>query len=129
MAVSCLPLCIDKAQITDPSHSNAFSSLVLAYANRYPNPLSNHIHTQDILSCTYDADSDTLHTKKLILKSGKLPRWAPKGIIARAETWVVEESSVNVLNGQASYLTRNIDHLSVLEVEELMHFRRISPNE
>lgn len=99
---------------------------MLAYANRYPNPLSQHILTQDILSCTYDAPTNTLHTRKLIFKSGKLPRWAPKGIIARAETWVVEDSVVDVLRGEASYLTRNIDHLNVLEVEELMHFRSLS---
>ena len=102
---------------------------MLAYANRYPNPLSRHILTQDVLSCTYDQETNTLHTKKLILKSGKLPRWAPKGIIARAETWVVEDAVVDVLHGTASYMTRNIDHLNVLEVEELMHFQALSSTE
>lgn len=81
---------------------------------------------------------NVLKTTRLILKRGTLPRWAPKGLIRNAESWVLEESEVE-LDAHASSSapaaaaaaaaaavpgrtmrswTRNLDHTTVLAVTE-----------
>ncbi len=43
-----------------------------------------------------DDDRLVLRTTRLLLKRGTLPSWAPKGIIRNAESWVMEETEVDV---------------------------------
>ncbi|KDN43089.1 hypothetical protein K437DRAFT_274982 [Tilletiaria anomala UBC 951] len=86
-----------------------------------------------------------LRTTRLILKRGTLPKWAPSGIIKNAESWVLEETEVEVdldlpaavedLSSSATrsvpnrqdmrqkgremrVWTRNLDHTNVLAVTE-----------
>ena len=66
----------------------------------------------------------SLLTTRLILKRGSLPRWAPKGIISRAETWVIEETEVDPIAKTVSCRTRNLDHVKVMQVEESTFFRQ-----
>jgi len=54
----------------------------------------------------------------LILKRGILPKWAPKGIISRAESWVIEESDVDPHGKVVKCVTKNLDHVKVLQVIE-----------
>ena len=65
-------------------------------------------------------------TTRLILKRGALPRWAPKGIVSRAESWVIEESEVDPYGKTVRCITRNLDHVKVMQVEESVLFRSTS---
>lgn len=103
----------------------AFTDLALAYSNRYPSPLSKHIISQDVIERRFDSDDNTLHTRKLIHKSGKLPRWAPKGIINRAETWVLEDTALDLSKGTLVSTTRNLDHRNVLDITESYSLSRL----
>lgn len=60
----------------------------------------------------------SLRTSRLILKRGVLPKWAPRGIISRAESWVIEESEVDPEGKTVKCVTRNLDHVKVLQVVE-----------
>src|ERR1700730_7276649 len=71
-------------------NSDPWSIVSLAFFLRYPNPYAAHVVSCDVVSRTH-TESGSLLTTRLILKRGALPRWAPKGIITRAETWVIEE--------------------------------------
>jgi len=79
-----------------------------------------------------------LKTSRLILKRGTLPKWAPKGVIRNAESWVLEESEVELdpidptsalredRKGKGREMkswTRNLDHTTVMAVTELNIFR------
>lgn len=68
----------------------------------------------------------TLRTTRLILKRGALPRWAPRGIVSRAESWIVEESEVDPHGKTVRCTTRNLDHVKVMKVEEWVEFRETS---
>ena len=57
-------------------------------------------------------------TTRLILKRGALPKWAPKGIVSRAESWVLEESEVDPFGRVVRCKTRNLDHQKVMQVHE-----------
>ena len=100
------------------SYDHSWSSCVRAYFLRYPNPNATHVLSTDVIerrieyrpfrggpsssastsSVTLD-HSDTipvLCTTRLILKRGNLPKWAPSGLIKNAESWVMEESEVEL---------------------------------
>jgi hypothetical protein len=62
-------------------------------------------------------------TTRLILKRGAMPRWFPKGIVSRAETWVVEETEVDPVGRTVKCKTKNLDHVKVMQVEETVYFR------
>lgn len=144
------------------STRSPWTACVRAYFLRYPNPYASHVISVDVLdrsiihraspspSSPLDPSSsrsatsgDTtgttdgafiLRTTRLILKRGTLPKWAPKGLIKNAESWVLEESEVEldapfseaqladsdaVQEGRKMCTwTRNLDHTTVLAVTE-----------
>ncbi|KAF6767103.1 PRELI/MSF1 [Kalmanozyma brasiliensis GHG001] len=147
------------------SYDHSWSSCVRAYFLRYPNPNASHVLSVDVLdrrieyrpvrsssssastsSVTLD-DLDTastipvLCTTRLILKRGNLPKWAPSGLMKNAESYVMEESEVELdllpprtktetslkgrtKNGRAMRSwTRNLDHTTVLAVTEGLVFK------
>ena len=97
----------------------------LAYFLRYPNPYASHILSCDVVSRTF-TPSGTLLTTRLILKRGALPRWAPKGIISRTETWVIEESEVDPVGKIVRCETKNLEFTKVMQVEESVTFRQMN---
>jgi len=95
----------------------------LAFFLRYPNPYAAHVISCDVVSRT-QTESGSLLTTRLILKRGALPRWAPKGIITRAETWVIEESEVDPFGKIVRCRTKNLDHVKIMQVEESVVFKQ-----
>ena len=104
--------------------SDSWSIVSLAFFLRYPNPYASHIISCDVVSRT-PTPSGTLLTTRLILKRGALPKWAPKGIMARAESWVVEESEVDPYGKVVRCRTRNLDHVKVMQVHETVELREV----
>ncbi|KAI0724239.1 MSF1-domain-containing protein [Cerioporus squamosus] len=104
-------------------YDDPWSIVSLAYLLRYPNPYSTHILSCDVISREL-TPSGSLLTTRLILKTGSLPRWAPKGMIQRAESWVLEESEVDPLGKVMRCTTKNLDHVKVMRVEEHIHIRQ-----
>jgi len=97
----------------------------LAFFLRYPNPYAAHVLSCDVISRTH-TDAGSLLTTRLILKRGALPRWAPQGIVSRAESWVIEESEVDPFGKIVRCRTRNLDHVKVMQVEESVLFKETS---
>ncbi|KAI0639097.1 MSF1-domain-containing protein [Trametes polyzona] len=104
-------------------YDDPWSIVSLAYLLRYPNPYASHILSCDVISRDI-TPAGTLRTTRLILKTGSLPRWAPKGMISRAESWVLEESEVDPLGKVMRCTTKNLDHVKVMRVEEHIHIRQ-----
>ncbi|RPD63257.1 MSF1-domain-containing protein [Lentinus tigrinus ALCF2SS1-7] len=104
-------------------YDDPWSIVSLAYLLRYPNPYSTHILSCDVISREV-TPAGSLLTTRLILKTGSLPRWAPKGMIHRAESWVLEESEVDPLGKVMRCTTKNLDHVKVMRVEEHIHIRQ-----
>jgi len=105
-------------------YDDPWSIVSLAFFLRYPNPYAAHVVSCDVISRT-PTTSGTLLTKRLILKRGALPKWAPKGIISRAETWVIEESEVDPFGRVVQCRTKNLDHVKVIQVEESIELREL----
>ncbi|PWN31166.1 hypothetical protein BDZ90DRAFT_277561 [Jaminaea rosea] len=124
-----------------------FPLLCPAYFLRYPNPFAQHVISVDVLDRLIiqrdPTQPPTLLTSRLLLKKGTLPRWAPRGLIKSAESWVLEVSEVELEGfqrgeGSASASgtttgavergrqmrtwTHNLDHTTVLAVAEGLTF-------
>nr|VWP01394.1 Glucans biosynthesis glucosyltransferase H (EC [Ganoderma boninense] len=104
-------------------YDDPWSIVSLAYLLRYPNPFASHILSCDVISREVTPQG-SLRTTRLILKTGSLPRWAPKGMMSRAESWVLEESEVDPLGKVLRCTTKNLDHVKVMRVEEHIHIRQ-----
>jgi len=104
-------------------YDDPWSIVSLAFFLRYPNPYASHVVSCDVISRT-PTPSGSLLTTRLILKQGSLPKWAPKGIISRAESWILEESEVDPHGKIVRCRTRNLDHVKVMRVEETVVLRQ-----
>ncbi|KAJ8084386.1 hypothetical protein PM082_003155 [Marasmius tenuissimus] len=104
-------------------YDDPWSIVSLAYFLRYPNPFAQHIISCDVISRDL-TPSGSLLTTRLILKKGQLPRWAPKGIISRTESWVIEESEVDPLGKTVRCTTKNLEFTKVLKMEESVYFQQ-----
>jgi len=104
-------------------YDDSWSIVSLAFFLRYPNPYAAHVLSCDVISRTYST-SGSLLTTRLILKRGALPRWAPKGIVSRAESWIIEESEVDPFGKTVRCRTKNLDHVKVMQVEEWTMFNQ-----
>ncbi|KAI4529015.1 PRELI-like family-domain-containing protein [Schizophyllum commune] len=104
-------------------YDDSWSIVSLAYFLRYPNPYASHVISCDVISRSM-TPTGSLVTTRLILKRGALPRWAPRGIMSRAESWVVEESEVDPFGKTIRCITKNLDHVKVMQVEESVFFRQ-----
>lgn len=95
----------------------------LAFFLRYPNPYASHVASCDVISREI-TPTGTLLTTRLILKRGSMPKWAPRGIMPKAESWIIEESEVDPVRGVVRCTTKNLDHVKVMRVEEHVTLHR-----
>ena len=96
----------------------------LAFFLRYPNPYASHVLSCDVISRDF-TPSGSLVTTRLILKTATLPRWAPRGIVSRSESWILEESEVDPQGKIVCCLTRNLDHVKAMQVHETQTFSQV----
>ncbi|THH21003.1 hypothetical protein EW146_g468 [Bondarzewia mesenterica] len=104
-------------------YDDPWSIVSLAFFLRYPNPYASHVLSCDVISREFTSNGSLL-TTRLILKRGALPRWAPRGIVSRAESWVIEESEVDPEGKVVRCRTRNLDHVKVMQVHETQVFKQ-----
>ncbi|KAI5123711.1 hypothetical protein M0805_000305 [Coniferiporia weirii] len=100
-------------------YDDSWSIVSLAFFLRYPNPYASHVISCDVIARSI-TPSGTLSTTRLILKRGALPKWAPKNIMTRAESWVIEESEVDPFGKVVHCQTKNLDHVKVMQVQEFV---------
>jgi len=74
--------------------------------SRYPNPNSGHVFSEDLIECGVDSEG-ILRTKKLIIKTNKLPWWG-KHLFSARKVAVIEETRVDPSRQIMTTYTRNI---------------------
>lgn len=107
--------------------NNDFASVSLAFFNRYPNPYSQNVLSLDTLSRQVDQDGK-LHSTRLIKKNGKLPRWVSPFLGRITTTWIIETSIVDPKKMIMETYMCNIDHTSIMKVEEYTSYQCDSDN-
>ncbi|XP_066916425.1 PRELI domain-containing protein 1, mitochondrial-like [Clytia hemisphaerica] len=90
-----------------------------AIFQRYPNPWSKHVLTEDVIS--RKLEGPILKTVRLISKTNKLPKLANK-FVSNSSGYVVEESHVNAKEKTAVTYTRNLTFPHIMVCEEKCTF-------
>ncbi|KAK6493691.1 PRELI domain-containing protein 1 [Huso huso] len=90
-----------------------------AFWQRYPNPFSKHVLTEDVVFREVTPDN-TLISRRLLTKTNHLPRWAEKifpSNLSRS-VFVIEDSIVDPKNKTLTTFSWNINHTRLMVVEE-----------
>ncbi|KAI2649377.1 PRELI domain-containing protein 1, mitochondrial [Labeo rohita] len=87
---------------------SAWEQVLTAFWQRYPNPYSTHVLTEDVLYREVTSDN-LLLTRRLLTKTNRLPRWAERvfpGNLSRS-VYIIEDSVVDLGNRSLTTLTWN----------------------
>ncbi|XP_041931136.1 PRELI domain containing 1a [Alosa pseudoharengus] len=98
---------------------NTWDQVCLAFWQRYPNPYSNHVLTEDIVFREVTPDN-RLISRRLLTKTNRAPRWAEKFLpkqMARL-AYIVEDSIIDPKNRTMTTVTWNITHARLMSVKE-----------
>ncbi|MEE6479786.1 hypothetical protein FKM82_012375 [Ascaphus truei] len=98
---------------------NSWDQVFTAFWQRYPNPHSKHVLSEDILYRELTPDHKLL-SRRLLTKTNRLPRWAERifpGSMAHA-VYIMEDSIMDPVNRTLTTFTWNINHARIMSVEE-----------
>ncbi|KAM9398727.1 PRELI domain-containing protein 1, mitochondrial-like isoform 1-T1 [Salvelinus alpinus] len=98
--------------------------VVSAFWQRYPNPFSTHVLTEDVVFREVTADQRLL-SRRLLTKTNRMPRWAeflfPSNL--SRSVYIVEDSVVNPVTKSLTTYTWNLNHTTLMTVEERCVFQ------
>ncbi|KAM9793084.1 PRELI domain-containing protein 1, mitochondrial-like [Neosynchiropus ocellatus] len=104
--------------------NSTWEQVVSAFWQRYPNPFSTHVLTEDVVYREVTADNRLL-SRRLLMKTNRLPRWAerffPSGM--SRSVYIIEDSIVDPVNRSLTIYTWNLNHTTLMSVEERCVFR------
>ncbi|MCJ1353746.1 MAG: hypothetical protein MMC33_003733 [Icmadophila ericetorum] len=120
-----------KFHTTTHTYAYPLPAVSLAYFLRYPNPYSTHVLSTDVISRTFDPQTQRLHSVRLHLKRSKFPpavlKLLPKGMLGgsaggEGKSFILEKSIVDVREGWMETESRNLEWTGVLSVVERGRF-------
>lgn len=103
------------------THDYPWSFVVSHYWGRYPNPNSHHVFSEDLVEVGID-EQGRLRTKRVIVKTNKLPWWG-KHLFSARRVALVEETVVDPRSSLMTVYTRNIGLRLFMGVTEKVEFR------
>uniref|UniRef100_A0A670IJI0 PRELI domain containing 1 n=1 Tax=Podarcis muralis TaxID=64176 RepID=A0A670IJI0_PODMU len=100
-----------------------------AFWQRYPNPYSKHVLTEDILHREVTEDQKLL-SRRLLTKTNRMPRWAERFFPSNVahSVYILEDSIVDPQNRTMTTFTWNINHARLMVVEERCVYRENPEN-
>ncbi|MCJ8742104.1 hypothetical protein PDJAM_G00078200 [Pangasius djambal] len=98
---------------------STWEQVLAAFWQRYPNPYSTHVLTEDVIFREVTPDNRLL-SRRLLTKTNRLPRWAERifpGNLSRS-VYIVEDSVVDPSSRRLTTLTWNLNHSTLMTVVE-----------
>jgi len=92
---------------TEYHHKYPWHIVASAYWKRYPNPHSKHVFSEDMIDIQVDKTTGVIKTKRIIMKSNKLPWWG-KHLFSARRVPVIEEAIIDSSGKRMTTYTRNI---------------------
>ncbi|KAL4640481.1 PRELI domain-containing protein 1, mitochondrial-like [Arapaima gigas] len=105
---------------------STWDQVVSAFWQRYPNPFSTHVLTEDVIFREVTADQRLL-TRRLLTKTNRLPRWAERFFPSNLSrsVYILEDSIVNLADRSLITFSWNLNHTTLMTVEERCVFREM----
>ncbi|KAH9426043.1 preli-like [Dermatophagoides pteronyssinus] len=98
-----------------------WEQVAIAFWNRYPNPYSKHVLTEDVIHRRVNRDG-RLFTKRLLMKTNSAPKWTERFLPAN-HVFIIEESIVDSKAKTLTTYTRNIGLQHLLTLEEKVVYK------
>ncbi|KAL0970549.1 hypothetical protein UPYG_G00243630 [Umbra pygmaea] len=105
--------------------NSSWDHILCAFWQRYPNPFSAHVLTEDVLFRELTPDNCLL-SRRLFTKTNLLPRWAERVFPSHLNksVFIVEDSVVDPETHTLTTHTHNINHTRFMTVVERCVFQR-----
>lgn len=97
-----------------------WNQVAQAFWNRYPNPLSAHVLTEDTIH--REIRDGKLYTRRLLSKTNPLPKWGQRFYNGKSVK-IVEDSVIDPKAQTLTTYTRNIGFKKVMKVDEKVEYR------
>ncbi len=98
-------------------YEHPWQQVTSAIFQKYPNPFAAHVLTSDVIDRHIDPETGILHTTRLFLKKGTIPKWG-KSIFKQTEAYILEQSTVDPRAQTMVTVTKNLSMTKVMLVEE-----------
>ncbi|KAF5880059.1 PRELI domain-containing protein 1, mitochondrial-like, partial [Clarias magur] len=98
---------------------STWEQVLAAFWQKYPNPYSTHVLTEDVIFREVTPDNRLL-SRRLFTKTNRLPRWAERifpSNLSRS-VYIVEDSVVDPSTRRLTTLTWNLNHSKLMTVVE-----------
>ena len=92
---------------TNHEHNYDWDTVASKYWNKYPNPHSSHVFSEDILSAEVNAQGQ-LRVKRLLSKTNKLPSWG-EHLFKTRDVRLIEEIIVDPKTKTFTTYNRNLN--------------------
>lgn len=109
---------------THHTYDHDFTTVSLAYLNRYPNPYAKHVLSIDTLDNHVDEHGNLIITK-LMVKTGRLPSFIKPFLGPNLNSWILEKTVINPKTSKLMTYSANIDHRKFIKVEEYIYYSKI----
>uniref|UniRef100_A0A8C2JZG6 PRELI domain containing 1b n=1 Tax=Cyprinus carpio TaxID=7962 RepID=A0A8C2JZG6_CYPCA len=108
---------IGKHFFSETDIKSTWEQVLTAFWQRYPNPYSTHVLTEDVLFREVTSDN-LLLSRRLLTKTNRLPRWAERIFPGKRSVYIIEDSVVDLGNRSLTTLTWNVNHAKLMRVVE-----------
>ncbi|XP_072368146.1 PRELI domain-containing protein 1, mitochondrial-like isoform X2 [Scyliorhinus torazame] len=102
---------------------SSWDQVFSAFWQRYPNPYSKHVLTEDVIH--REVTPDKVISRRLLTKTGIVPRWAERLFPTHVahSAFVLEDSVVDLKHKTLTTFTWNINHARLMVVREWCEYR------
>lgn len=107
------------------SFQYTWEQVTQGFWQRYPNPESTHVLSEDTVSRT--VKDGKLYTQRLLTKTNRVPKWGER-FVPNKVVKIIEESVVDPVGKTLVTYTRNIGLQRVMMVEEKVTYTANSEN-
>lgn len=101
----------------------SWEQVTAANWQKYPNELSTHVESVDVLSRDIDVERKTLRTERLIACKQSIPRWLSYLVGAEDHSYVREVSEVDLVNKTLVMKSHNLTMNHLLLVNETIVYK------
>ncbi|KAK6455329.1 PRELI-like family-domain-containing protein [Scheffersomyces xylosifermentans] len=108
---------------TDHYFNYPWDQVTAANWQKYPNPISSHVVSVDVLSRSIDVEKKTLRTERLIGCKQAIPSWLSFLVGGQEYSYVREVSEVDLVNKTLVMKTHNLTMNHLLLVNETVVYK------
>ncbi|XP_061397966.1 protein preli-like [Musca vetustissima] len=104
---------------TETVFDYSWKQVVQAYWNRYPNPASHHVLTEDTIS--REIRDGKLYSRRILSKTNSVPKWGER-FYKNTPVKIIEDSVLDPKTKTLITFTRNIGFKKIMKVDEIVEY-------